>query len=318
MRALLAGQVVASSDLMKAGVAQNQLPANNKWSLLALFCADILVVFTAIMDIALIVRNLQGNLMKKLTLVMLAATLNTAGLSAAQAQDELIYVAVEPCRIGDTRKSSLGVIRANTFRDFRIAGTSEDLAAQGGTVDCLNPREGERPVAIAAYVIAVPAESSVSKGVLTAYPSDQAPPAAGAGSTVNFARDQVIGNTTITTVCSGGECPPGGEFAVLARNTDEHVVIDVQGYFYPQKAAPGYVRVQAPFAVANRDSVTAEAVCPAGKKVLGGGGNVVDPTWFMGGSYPVPDGTAWRASFGSSGATFSVAGNVWAICATVD
>jgi len=256
--------------------------------------------------------------MKKLVLIVLATTLNTAVINTVQAQDDLVYVAIEPCRIADTRQSSLGVLRANTFRDFRITGTSAELAVQGGTVDCLNPRAGEQPAAVAAYILAVPAESSVSKGVLTAYPSDQAPPAVGAGSTVNFALNQVIGNTTITTVCSGGDCPSGGELAILVRGTDEDVVIDVQGYFYPQKAAPGYVLVRAPFAVANRNSVLAEAVCPAGKKVLGGGGNAVDPKWFMGGSYPVPSGTAWRASFRSSGSSFSTAGEVWAICATVD
>jgi len=256
--------------------------------------------------------------MKKLALVMLATTLNTAFINTVQAQDDLVYVAVEPCRIADTRKASLGVVRANTFRNFRIAGSSGDLAVQGGTVDCLNPRGGESPVAVAAYVLAVPAESSVSKGALTAYPSDQAPPVVGAGSTVNFAKDQVIGNTTIATVCSSGDCPSGGELAILARGTDENVVIDVQGYFYPQKAAPGYVLVRAPFAVANRDSVLAQAPCPAGKRAIGGGGNVVDPGWVMRGTYPVPDGTAWRASFSSSGSTFSTAGEVWAICAIVD
>lgn len=256
--------------------------------------------------------------MKKLALAVFAITLNAAGLGIAQAQSGLVYVAVEPCRVADTRQSSLGVVRANTSRDFRIAGTAGDLAVQGGTVDCLNPRGGEPPAAVAAYVLAVPSESSVSKGVLAAYPSDQPPPPVGAGSTVNFARDQVIGNTTISTVCSSGSCPSGGELAILVRGTDEDVVIDVQGYFYPQKAAPGYVLVRAPFAVANRNTVLAQAVCPSGKKVLGGGGSVVDSTWFMGGSYPVPDGTAWRASFSSSGATFSAAGEVWAICATVN
>lgn len=254
--------------------------------------------------------------MRKFVALVVSAILNTTILSPAMAQDKLVYVAVEPCRIADTRKSALGSINANTVRNFQVAGSSEDLASQGGTADCLNP-EGSAPTAIAAYILAVPTTGSV-RGALSAYPSDQAPPPVGSGSTVNFAEGQTIGNTTIVTICTGSNCPSDGELAVLARNSDEDVVIDVQGYFYPQKAAPGYVLVRAPFAIANRDSVLAQASCPAGKKVLSGGGNVVDRGWFMGGSYPVSDGTAWRASFSSSGATFSAAGEVWAICATVD
>jgi hypothetical protein len=140
---------------------------------------------------------------------------------------------VEPCRIADTRKSSVGVVRGDTFRNFVIAGSSNNLAAQGGTVNCLNPKGAVQPVAVSAYILAVPASSSSSRGVLTAYPSDLPPPAAGSGSTVNFDKDQVIGNTTNVTVCADGSCPSDGELAILSRNTDEHVVVDIQGYYYP-------------------------------------------------------------------------------------
>ncbi len=256
--------------------------------------------------------------MKKLAPIALA-TLLTAPLAAnLQAEDDLVYVAVDPCRVADTRKTGAGPIKAGAARNFRVSGTANQLASQGGQVECPNPREGERPVAVAAYILAVPANTSNSQGVLSAYPSDQPPPPAGSGSTVNFDLDQVIGNTTITTLCSTDNCPGGAEMAVLARVTNEHVVIDVQGYFYPQKAAPGYVIVEAPFAVGNRDSVLVQATCPDGKKVLGGGGNLVDSTWFMERSYPLPDGSAWRVGFKSSGQTFSAAGAAYAICASVD
>jgi hypothetical protein len=252
---------------------------------------------------------------KGANVVACAATLAAVLGVSAQAQEELIYVAVEPCRIADTRQSAVGVVRADTFRNFLVAGDASELAAQGGTRDCENPKGDTRPVAVAAYIVAIPAASSVGRGVLTAYPSDLPPPPTGTGSTVNFDKDQVIGNTTIVTVCSSErDCPDDGELAVLARKTDEHVVIDVQGYFYPS-TIPGYQVVQAPFAVANRDQLVAEARCPAGKKVQGGGGNLVRSTWVMEGSYPVPDGSAWRVSYKSTGATFNASGSVWAICA---
>jgi hypothetical protein len=173
--------------------------------------------------------------MKKLSTVLFTTILTTTGFSPVQAQDDLIYVAVEPCRVADSRKSSEGVIKANTFRNFRVTGTSFELASQGGESDCNKPKSGQAPVAVAAYILAIPNDSSTGKGVLSAYPSGQSPPPVGSGSTVNFAKDQVIGNTTITTLCTSG-CPDGRELAVLARNTDEDVVIDVQGYFYRANA----------------------------------------------------------------------------------
>jgi len=159
--------------------------------------------------------------------------------------EDLVYVAVNPCRIVDTRIAG-GAITANTFRNFRVAGTTGELAVQGGQTDCLDPKSGtgQKPLAISAYVIAVPATGSTG-GVLTAYPSNLLPPPPGAGSTVNFATGQVIGNTTNITLCDQVTCPADGEFAILARNTNQHVVIDVQGYFYPQRAGQRSIFIKA-------------------------------------------------------------------------
>ena len=256
--------------------------------------------------------------MNKFVMLTSTAVLVGASIGQVQAQDELIYVAVDPCRIADTRKSAMGVINANTLRNFRIAGTSGDMAAQGGTTDCLNPKGSERPVAVSAYILAVPADSSTGKGVLTAYPSDLPPPAAGTGSTVNFAQDQVIGNTTTVKVCVDGNCPSDGELAILARSTDEHVVIDVQGYFYQPTSIPGYQVVQAAFTTAGSNTLLAQAICPAGKKVLGGGGSLGVSSWFLDGSYPLSDGSGWRVRYKTSGATFSATGIAWAVYANVD
>ena len=173
--------------------------------------------------------------MKKALVSMSVATLLAASSIPAQAQENLIYVPVSPCRIVDTRPSSggEGAISAGNFRNFLVSGTVTD---QGGTADgCPAPRPGSEPLAISAYVVAVPLSGSTS-GVLTAYPSDQSPPAAGEGATVNFAAGQVIGNTTNITLCEPDTCPTigdTGEFAVLARSSIQHVIIDVQGYFYP-------------------------------------------------------------------------------------
>lgn len=256
--------------------------------------------------------------MNRLLLIVSATILAATDVNPARAQDELIYVPVEPCRIADTRQSAKGVVDANKSRNFLIAGDARELAAQGGDVDCLNPKGNEQAVAVTAYILAVPADSSTGRGVLTAYPANLPPPPSGKGSTVNFADGQVIGNTTTVTVCSDGDCPADGELAILARNTDEHVVVDVQGYFYVPTAIPGYQVVREPFAVAGSNALIAQAVCPAGKKVLGGGGSLGASSWFLDGSYPLADGSAWRVRYKTSGTTFSASGEVWAICADVN
>ena len=152
-------------------------------------------------------------------------------LAPVNAQEDLIYVPVNPCRIVDTRLAG-GAILTNTFRNFYVSG-DVDIFGQGGSLSgCPAPRQGSEPLAISAYIIAVPDTNSTS-GVLTAYPSDQPPPATGEGSIVNFAAGQIVGNTTNVTLCDPSSCPNDGEFAILARSTNQHVVIDLQGYYYP-------------------------------------------------------------------------------------
>lgn len=255
--------------------------------------------------------------MKKLALLSITSCVLAYAPGMAQAQDDLIYVAVEPCRIADTRRAAMGVLRADTSRNFKVTGSSGDLAVQGGEVDCSNPKDGQQPVAVSAYILAVPAGSSSDKGVLSAYPSDQPAPPPGSGSTVNFALGQTIGNTTNATVCSGDNCPPDGELAVLARKTDEHVVIDIQGYFYRQ-AVSGYQIVQDNFVVANSSGFTVSINCPSGKRTVGGGANLVDSTWFLQSSAPQNGGAGWLVRYQTTGATFSAAGTVYAICANVN
>lgn len=256
--------------------------------------------------------------MKLGTLLVTATVFSSAISGTVFAQEELSYIAVEPCRIVNTRTSSMGVIRANTFRNFLVFGSAGELANQGGVSDCLNPKaaEGTSPVAVSAYIVAVPANSSTGDGILTAYPSDQPPPPAGTGATLNFAQGQTIGNTTIATLCNANDsdCPASGSLAILARDTDEHVVIDVQGYFFPASSIPGYEFVQNAFATANNTSVVGQVACPAGKKAVGGGGTIVDSNWYMDSSLPLSNGAGWQVSYQSNGATFSAAGTVLAIC----
>ena len=239
---------------------------------------------------------------KSILLTLFTTILVPTAFSPAKAQDDLVYVAVEPCRLADTREAG-GTIIANTFRNFRVSGTAGELAVQGGKSDCLDPKSatGLKPVAISSYIIAVPATSSTSGGVLTAYPSDQPPPPVGAGSTVNFASGQIIGNTTNVTLCDPASCPTDGEFAILARDTDEHVVIDVQGYFYPVTGASvaGYQAIQRTVGDSiNAGEFTETVTCNEGRMPLSGTMSFGDYGVFeLRRSETSADGLGWRFTY---------------------
>jgi len=178
--------------------------------------------------------------MKKLAAMGAISTVVIGSFSnLLQAQQDLVYVAVDPCRIVDTRNSSGGFINGDTSRNFKIYGDSEVLGPQGSQADCPNPRGDEEPVAVAAYIVATPGNSNpTSNGVVTAYPGGSPQPPKGEGATLNFDQGDTIGNTSIVTVCDEN-CPDDGPMAILVRETDYHVVIDVQGYFYPGQGLPG-------------------------------------------------------------------------------
>jgi len=172
-------------------------------------------------------------LKKSAYLLSIGSILTLTSIFAQAATSDLVYIAVNPCRVVDTLGASAGNIAADASRNFLVSGTSAELAVQGGTTNCPAPRAGSKPLAVSAYIIATPADINSTAGVLTAYPSDQSPPPPGSGSTVNFAAQQTIGNTTTITLCDPkGSCPSDGEFAILSRGTSQRVIVDIQGYYY--------------------------------------------------------------------------------------
>jgi hypothetical protein len=64
---------------------------------------------------------------------------------------------------------------------------------------------------------------------------------------------------------------------------------------------------------------TATAVCPAGKRVLGGGGSQGSFGWYIDDSRPLTNGTGWQVQYAPSitGNPGTGIGEAWAICATV-
>ena len=135
---------------------------------------------------------------------------------------ELLYTPVTPCRIVDTRNSSMGIIGASTQRDFRVYGTGGTIGMQGGNpAGCSSPL-GE-PLAAHINMVAV---NPTGKGNLQAFPMGAG---AGAGLSVNY-------NTIDTNLANAGTVRAiaglGADISVASNFSSAHTVIDVLGYYY--------------------------------------------------------------------------------------
>ena len=136
---------------------------------------------------------------------------------------DLLYTAVTPCRIVDTRKTSAGIIDASMQRDFQVHGSTSDISAQGGNpAGCSSPL-GE-PLAAHINMVAV---NPTGKGNLQAFPLGAG---IGAGLSVNYNTiDTNLANAgTVKTVTGGG-----ADITVASNFSAAHTVIDVLGYYYP-------------------------------------------------------------------------------------
>ena len=168
-----------------------------------------------------------------MSIMSITTLLAMTSIPAQAAGEDLIYVAVEPCRLVDTRKTS--VMFNGVPRNFQVSGAN--LSGQGGDpAGCPNPKPGVEPLAVSAYIVAVPTASSVG-GWLTAFPSDQTPPTSNSVATVNYAKGQVIGNTTNATLCPDPALCQGGPLGLVSFSSQQQIVVDVQGYFYPSGGA---------------------------------------------------------------------------------
>ena len=134
-------------------------------------------------------------------------------------EEDLLYTPVNPCRIVDTRKTSAGIIEADTKRDFRVYGS---VGGQGGNLaGCPSP--GGQPLAAHINMVAV---TPTGKGNLQAFPVGAG---AGAGLSVNY-------NTIDTNLANAGTVKTvtgsGPDISVASNFSSAHTVIDVLGYYY--------------------------------------------------------------------------------------
>ena len=163
------------------------------------------------------------------TLVMITVFLILLPQAMAEIQElyeedfkELLYTAVTPCRIVDTRNTSEGIIDASTQRDFRVFGSGATISAQGGNAAGCSSPLGE-PLAAHINMVAV---NPTGKGNLQAFPVGAG---TGAGLSVNY-------NTIDTNLANAGNVKAisgtGPDITVASNFSSSHTVIDVLGYYY--------------------------------------------------------------------------------------
>jgi hypothetical protein len=150
-----------------------------------------------------------------------AVTANAVG----DANSDLLFVPLAPCRIIDTRVGG-GKIASGATRDFVVAGTS-GFSAQGGNASGCGVPEGATSPLAAAVMVNIVAVDPDGKGNMAAWEYGQSAPLA---SSINYSNIGMnIANGLIVPIAGVGTQP--FDLSVKASFAAVHLVADVTGYF---------------------------------------------------------------------------------------
>lgn len=175
--------------------------------------------FDAMNDALLIDRD--GNTADgRLTIANTNTVLASASKALGDADTDLVYVPVTPCRILDTRVVG-GVIAANSTRNFDITSIA-NYSIQGGDASNCNGvgAAGSFAAAVINFTVVTPSVA----GYITAFPFQATQPLA---ATVNYTAGDIRGNLAIVKLDQGPSVP---ELSVYTF-AQTHLVADIVGYF---------------------------------------------------------------------------------------
>ena len=181
-------------------------------------------------------------------------------LELGDANQDLVYTPIEPCRIVDTRMPSSrgGPIGADSARSF-YSWVGNFGSMQGG--DDSNCGIPPSPAALAINVTAVNPDRD---GYLTVYPAETTTPNA---SSLNYESGDIVGNEVVGVMRQGA----GLGFQVYTWG-QTHVVVDAVGYFLPAVATPLDCQSESlAYEVAAGGQGTENVSCPTGFSATGGG-----------------------------------------------
>jgi hypothetical protein len=169
-----------------------------------------------------------------------SAALNPNALGSFSS--DLVYTAVTPCRIVDTR-NAVGPFSGGQTRLYDLdglGGPATTYALQGGVASSCNIPYGKATAA----ALNITVTETTSAGYITAWGLGTQPNA----SVLNWTAGATIANTTIVPIVPSASA----DFSIYSSG-GAHVIIDVLGYF----AAPSSIQTSAPIRMGS-ESGTAE------------------------------------------------------------
>lgn len=182
-------------------------------------------------------------------------------LQVGDADADLVYTPLLPCRILDTRLAG-GAVAAGGTRQIQVRGAASFTAQGGAASDC-----GIGSVAgLAAIVVNVTVVTPANQGFLTVHPTNTPRPLA---ASVVYAPGALVSNEVVATLDNA----QGANTLEVYSNASAHVVMDVTGYFAaPEATGLSCVGTQSgAIAVANGTIGNANsAACPTGYTITGG------------------------------------------------
>lgn len=156
------------------------------------------------------------------------------GVRQAAAQDDtqaigdanrdLVYVPVTPCRVIDTRLAG-GTIPSGGTRSFDIAAATDYTAQGGSATDCSVGNVGAIGSAVINFTVVTPTMA----GFVTAYEFGGTQPLA---ATVNYVAGDIRGNLAVVPLDSDST---GNDLSVFTF-AETHLVGDIVGYFIAPQA----------------------------------------------------------------------------------
>jgi hypothetical protein len=154
---------------------------------------------------------------------------NVTAAAVGDADSDLLFVPLDPCRIIDTRSSTLGKMQPNVVRDFKVVGTT-GFEAQGGNPGGCGIPAGATVPAAAAIMVNITAVDAEGGGNMRAWEFNQAMPNT---SSINYQQlspvKMNIANGLIVPIA--GVSSLSADLSVMAVQNRVHLVADVSGYF---------------------------------------------------------------------------------------
>lgn len=180
----------------------------------------------------------------------LNAGLTVGELGVGDVNADVVFTPVTPCRLIDTREPGQTRFNANEVRRYNLIGPSNYSSLGGNPAGCnipnsttlVTPAAGVTPATfgntVRALVLSFAATEVGGRGSLRAWPANimTAPLAAVLTYDVNL---YAVANGVVVASCNSaaaaGDPCPLGDVAIQADTSHTHLVVDVLGYYTPQR-----------------------------------------------------------------------------------